>query len=110
MLYIFHVVSKIPAHSSLPQRAVSSPPFHSFSTYPSCSLTRRTVSASPVFFPMLSLCQRLAPYPASRPMTASVSLGDKGGSAYLILTAGCPAAELTLMTMLRGTDFFPVER
>ena len=63
--------------SSVSQRFLSSPSAHCFSTYPSFSLTWWTVSESPVFLPMLSL----------------------------ILIAGLPDAEESLMTMFSGVDF-----
>ncbi len=64
-----------------PHLPLSSPSPHSLSTYPNFSLTSLTTPSSPVFFPTLSL----------------------------ILIAGWPFAEESLMTMLRGGDFEVVD-
>lgn len=89
--------------SSRPQRAVSSPSDHSRSTYPSSCFTFCTVSLSPVFLPALSLVG------STRVSNVTGSQSHLRGT-HLILMAGRPAAELSLMTMLSGTDFVPVLR
>ncbi len=80
-LYSSCAVDSVTSSLAPPQRASSSPLAQSLSIYPRVAFTWWTTSAFPVFFPILSL----------------------------ILIAGVPLAEESLMTMLRGTDLVPVE-
>lgn len=96
-LCLFGHLYRFTSSSSRPHLADSSPSSHSFSTYPSSLLTFSTVALSPVFFPILSLHR-----------VSLVSRCPQPSSTHLILIAGFPPAELSLMTMFNGVDLVPV--